>query len=101
MGRHARKPVFGVSEKARLKPVFSATETSKKIEISLVASLAMVLSKKRIKKALISLRGRTGWSAPLLFANSRRQVEADSIQRHLRLSNCVDFCSPRHLQDFS
>ena len=28
MGRHARKPVFGVSDKARLKPLSSATETS-------------------------------------------------------------------------
>ena len=28
MGRDARKPVFGVSDKARLKPVSSATETS-------------------------------------------------------------------------
>ena len=34
----------------------------------------MVLSKKRIAKALISLRGCAGWSAPLLFANPRRQV---------------------------
>ena len=29
----------------------------------------MVLSNKRIIKALIRLRGCTGWSAPLLFAN--------------------------------
>ena len=34
----------------------------------------MVLSKKRIAKALIRLRGRAGWSAPVLFANTRRQV---------------------------
>ena len=34
----------------------------------------MVLSKKRITKALIRLRGRAGWSAPVLFANPRRQV---------------------------
>ena len=27
MGRDARKPVFGVSDKARFKPVSSATET--------------------------------------------------------------------------
>ena len=32
------KPVFGVSDKARLKPVSSATETSKSIVFSLVAS---------------------------------------------------------------
>ena len=34
----------------------------------------MVLSKKRIAKALIRLRGCAGWSAPVLFANTRRQV---------------------------
>ena len=28
MGRDARKPVFGVSDKVRFKPVCSATETS-------------------------------------------------------------------------
>ena len=29
----------------------------------------MIISKKRITNALISLRGCAGWSAPLLFAN--------------------------------
>ena len=33
----------------------------------------MMLSKKRITKALIRLRGCAGWSAPVLFANPRRQ----------------------------
>ena len=33
----------------------------------------MILSIKRITKALIRLRVCTGWSAPLLFANTRRQ----------------------------
>ena len=55
LGLVARKSVFGVSDKARLKPVSSATETSLKIEISIMASLHMVLSKKRITKALIRL----------------------------------------------
>ena len=67
MGLEATKPVFGVSDKARLKPVSSATETSKKIEIPPMASLDMILSRKRITKALISLRECAGWSAPLLF----------------------------------
>ena len=74
MGLVAGKPVFGVSDKASFKPVSSATVTSQKIEISLVASLDMILSNKRITKALIRLRGRAGWSAPVLFANPRRQV---------------------------
>ena len=34
----------------------------------------MVLSKMRITKALIRLRGCAGWSAPVMFANPRRQV---------------------------
>ena len=34
----------------------------------------MILLKKRIKKALISLRGCAGWYAPVLYANSLRQV---------------------------
>ena len=39
LGLVVRKPVFGVSEKVSLKPISTATETSKKIEMSLVASL--------------------------------------------------------------
>ena len=68
------KTCFGVSDKARFKRVSSATETSKKIKIALIANLDMMLSKKRITKALIRLHGCAGWSAPLLFANPRGQV---------------------------
>ena len=74
MGLDATKPVFGVSEKLRLKPVSSATENSYKLKIALVASLDMILSNKRITKALISLREWSGWSEPLLFTNPGRQV---------------------------
>ena len=69
MGPDARKPVFGVSEKVRLKLVSSATETSKKSQILLVASFDMILSNKQITKALSRLSGCVGWSAPVLFAN--------------------------------
>ena len=48
MGLVAGKPSFGVSNKASFKPVSSATVTSQNIEISLVASLDMILSNKRI-----------------------------------------------------
>ena len=34
----------------------------------------MILSEPRIEKVLIRLRGCAGWSAPLLFANHRKQV---------------------------
>ena len=74
MGLVARKPVFGVSNKVRFKPAFSATETSQKIEIALEASLGMIFSNTGITQALIRLCGCAGWSAPLLFANHRRQV---------------------------
>ena len=78
-----------VSDKARLKQVSSATETSEKIEISLVASLHvdMILSIKR-RKALISLRGCAGRSAPLLFAKPRRQVFSCRGQFILHQKNC-------------
>ena len=55
MGLIVTKPVFGVSDKASFKPISSATEASKKIEISPVANLDRILSKKQITKALISL----------------------------------------------
>ena len=77
MGFDVTKPIFGVSDKARLKPVSSATDTSWKIEISLQASLDMILSKKRIKKVLIRLREWAGWSAPLLFAHPQDRFSLD------------------------
>ena len=45
----------GFPKKVKFKPACSATETIKKIEISLEASLGMILSNKQITKALISL----------------------------------------------
>ena len=69
MGLDVTKPVFGIVDKVRLKPVFAATETSKKIEFSLEVSNDIILSNQRITKVLIRLRGCAGWSAPLLFAN--------------------------------
>ena len=73
LGLVATKPVFGVSDKAGLKPVYSVTETGWKIESSPVASLNMLLSEKRITKAVIRLRGCAVWSTPLLFAYLRRK----------------------------
>ena len=74
LGLDATEPVFGVSDKVRHRPVFAATETSKKIKILLVASLYNILYNKRITKSLSRLLGCAGWSAPLLFANPRRPV---------------------------
>ena len=43
-GLNARKPVFGVSHKVNFELDSSATETSKKIEVLLVASIDMIPS---------------------------------------------------------
>ena len=74
MGLAATKLAFKVSDKVWFKPVSTATETSYKIKVLLVASLDIILSNKQITKVLISLRGCAGWSPPLLFPNPRRQV---------------------------
>ena len=50
-------------------------------KVLLVESLYMILSKKRITKALIRLHVCAGWSAPLLFANLRRQVSR--VEAHI------------------
>ena len=66
MGQGVKKPVFGVSDKVRLKSVSSAKETSWILENLLVASLDMILSSKQITKALIRLRRCAGWSVPFV-----------------------------------
>ena len=54
VGLNVTKPVFHVSDKARLKPVSLALETSQKIEISPVASVD-ILSNRGITKVPIRL----------------------------------------------
>ena len=79
------KPIFGISDKATLKPASSSTETSLKIQNLLVASYDMILCNKQITKALIRLH----WSASLLFANPRRQnVEAHSVPVNMNCQDC-------------
>ena len=46
---------------------------ARELNFSLIIILNMILYHKRITKELIRLRGCAGWSAPLLFANPRRQ----------------------------
>ena len=60
-----KQPVFGVCDQVRLKPVCSATETSQSLEILDLASIGIILSRQRTRKALIRLRGIAGWSARL------------------------------------
>ena len=74
MGLTATKSVFGVPDKVRFKLPAQLQRLARKMIFFSVASLAMVLSKTQIAKALIRLRGCAGWSAPVLLANPRRQV---------------------------
>ena len=104
MGLNVTKPVFGVSDKMRLKPVSSATETNKKIEFSVVANLdmIMILSKTQITKGLISLCRCAGWSgrsALLLFTNLKHRfscIEAHTTMNYgkcSKISTLTSFCS--------
>ena len=60
MSHIMRKPVFGVSDQVRLKQGCSASEASKSLEISDLASRGIILSRQRTIKALIRLRGCAG-----------------------------------------
>ena len=75
-----RKPVFGVFDQVRHKPACSATETSQSLEIANVETRDIILSSQRTTKALIRLRGCTGWSAPLLFAYGISRFSHDVAQ---------------------
>ena len=87
MCRDVKKSVFGVSDKKKLKPVSSDTETSLTIESLLAASLDMILSKTQITKALISLCRCAGWSAPVLFTNPPK---TGFLRRGLEANMCRD-----------
>ena len=57
----------------------------------------MILANKRITKALIRLLGCTGWSAPVLFANLRKQVSSrNKIIISIR-SDSDKIYEPRHV----
>ena len=74
MVRKSTKPVFRVSVKQVSNQSPHLQRQAKKLKILPIASLHMILLKKRITKALIRLRGCAGWSASGLFANPQRQV---------------------------
>ena len=60
----------------------------------------MILSNKRMKKALIRLRGCAGWSTLLLFANLRRQVFSRRgpfnmiflLSKHIKANHHLSVC---------
>ena len=68
-----RKPVFGVSDQVRFKPVCTAIETSWRLEILNVETTGIILSKQRITKA----HRYAGWSAPFLFAYGKSRFSYD------------------------
>ena len=57
---------------------------TRKLHFFLVASLDIILSNKRITKALIRLGGCAGWSAPLLFTNP--EDRCSHIKSHMTLA---------------
>ena len=65
----------GVSDKVIFKLACSATETSWNCETSLVEYLDIILFVTRTTKALIRLCVSAGWSAPVLFANTRFEAQ--------------------------
>ena len=65
MSHVMRKPVFRVCDQVRHKPACSATETSSSLNILDLANICIMLSRQQTSKALIGVRGCTGWSAPL------------------------------------
>ena len=52
-----RKPVLGVCDQGKLKPVCAATEASKRLEILDMETRDIILSRQRTTNALIRLRG--------------------------------------------
>ena len=66
--------VFGSLDQARHKPACAATEASYSLEILVIESRDIILSKQQTTKALIRLRWCAGWSAPLLFAYDTRHI---------------------------
>ena len=80
--------VFGISDQVRLKLTCSATEAIYSLEILYIASRGIILSRQRTTKALIRLRGCTGWSAPLLFAYRKNRFSDHDAHLLLIGRNC-------------
>ena len=90
MSHNATKPVFGISYKVGFKPQLQ--RFPRIIEISLIASLDMILYKKQIIKALIRLCGCAGWSVTLLFANCEDRFSC--VEAH------IVFLTPKYILIF-
>ena len=86
MVHDVKTPIFGISDKARLKPVSSATETCQKVEISLVASFDMILSNTEITKVLIRLH-RLVW----VFVVHNPPDRFSHMKAHIQVHFKIDF----------
>ena len=85
MGLDATKPVFRVSDRVRLKQ----SPQLQRLARIVIISFNMILSNKRIAKALIRL----GWSAPLFFQNTKYRfsgVEAHMVRMKLQILDHID-----------
>ena len=71
LNQTVRNPVFLCTRRSLLKPDFSATETSYAIENLNAASVVIILSRRRIMKALTCLRECAGRSARSMFAQTK------------------------------
>ena len=89
-----RKPVFGVCDQVSLKPSCSATETRYMLEIFDLETRGIILSRQRITKVLIRLRGCAGWSAPLLFTYGRNRFS--HVMSHF-IHPVSNICSQQNL----
>ena len=66
--------------------LLSHKRLAKKMIFYIEARLDIILTKKRMTKALISLRGCAGWSMPLLFANPEDRFPRVERQLILEIS---------------
>ena len=71
--------------------VCSATETILNIETLYLACLSIILSRKRITKALISLHGRipVGWYTSLFFAYKKLRLDGAQMNVNVNMLRCM------------
>ena len=77
----ARKHVFGFCHQVNFIPAGTATEMRHTIEILHLGSLDVLLSRKRLAKALLRLHGCAGWSAASFYACNK--VWFSGVEAHM------------------
>ena len=84
MGLVARKPVVGVSDKQVSNQSPQLQRQARNCNFT-CSKFTMILSKMRITKALIRLRGCAGWSTPVLFENPEDRFSRVEAHIHMEL----------------